>query len=188
MDHEKIEALKLFIEKADKLKNSNFVTRIVKRSGVDLSFNTGQKTVVRRRGPDDENIDAFILTFRFFIQDNEPISLRNIKDVFHSDLATEEEKNNFDEARSNLNTYLEGNTMFNINGMIRRRELMEVFIFGGLSHANSIKKEKYDRWMGSDILAPFVQNEFAVIIFEALNIIVFIQNLCEMVLERANSA
>jgi len=180
MNHEvNIKALMLFIEKADKLKNSSFVTRIINNSGVDLSFGVGKPTVVKRRGPDDENIDAFILTFRFFIQDNESISLRNIKDVFHSDLAKEEEKNNFDEARNNLNTYLEGNTMFNIDGMIKRRELMEVFIFGGLSHANTAKKEKYDKWMRSEILAPFMQNEFSVIIFEVLNIIVFVRNLCD---------
>lgn len=181
----KIKALMLFIEKADKLKNSNFVTRIVSNSGVDFSFRVGKPMVVKRRGPDDENIEAFILTFRFFIQDNEPISLRKIKDVFHSDLATEEEKSNFDEARNHLNTYLDGDTMFNINGMVKRRELMEVFIFGGLSHANIIKKEKYDEWMGSEILAPFMQNEFSVIIYEVLNVIAFVRNLCETVLNRA---
>lgn len=189
MNHEaEINALALFVEKADKLKNSNFVTRLVENSGVNLSAAVGKPTTVTRRGPDDENIEAFILTFRFFIQDNESISLRKIKNAFYSNLATEEEKNNYKEARNSLDQYLDGNTMFNINGMITRRELMDVFIYGGLSHANQKKKVKYDSWMGSSILAPFMQNEFSVIIYEVLNVIVFIRNQCESILKRENYA
>jgi len=146
-----------------------------------------QDSGIKRRGPDDENTEAFVLTFRFFIQDNETISLRNIKDIFHSDMVTEKEKNNFDEARNHLNTYLDGNTMFNINGMIKRRELMDVFIYGGLSHAKPEKKEKYDDWMRNAILAPFMQNEFSVILYEVLNVIVFVRNQCEIVLKRENA-
>ncbi len=77
--------------------------------------------------------------------------------------------------------------MLNINGMIKRRELMNVFIYGGLSHANPEKKEKYDDWMQSEILAPFMQNEFSVILYEVLNVIVFVRNQCEIVLKRENA-
>ena len=185
MDTEKIKYdLKLYIEKADKLRNSNFVKRAIENSGVDLSMGIDKETVISRRGPDDENIEAFVLTFRFFIQDNESISLRKIKDVFHSELATENEKSSFDDARNQLNIFLDGNTMFNINGNITRRKLMDIFIYGGLSHANPEKKTKYDSWMDSNLLAPFMQNEFTVILFEVLNIVVFVRNLCEQILRR----
>jgi len=182
-----IKAMSLFIEKADKLRNSTFVKRITNDSGVNLSTTVGKPTIITRKGPDDENIDAFVLTFRFFIQDNEPISLRKIKNAFYSDLAKEDEKCNYDRARKELNQYLDGYTMFNINGMVTRRELMNVFIYGGLSHANTKKKEMYDGWMGNVMLAPFMQNEFSVIINEVLNFIVFIRNLCESLLKRVNS-
>lgn len=184
---EVISAMSLFIEKADKLRNSNFVKRAVKDSGVDFSASIGEPTTIKRRGPDDENIEAFVLTFRFFVQDNEKISLRKIKDVFESSFVEEKEKNNYNEARNNLNTYLDGATMFNVNGVIQRRTLMEVFIYGGLSHANESKKKKYDHWMGNQLLAPFMQNEFIVILFEVLNVITFIRNQCETVLKRVNA-
>ncbi len=182
-----VSTLKLFIEKADKLKNSTFIKRILDNSGVDFSMGYGKPTTAMLRGPDTENTDAFILTFRFFIQDNEKISLRNIKDIFHSSIATDEEKTNYDQARTNLNAYLDGETMFTIGHKITRRELMDVFIYGGLSHANPQKKAIYDKWMDTDILAQFMRNEFSVIIFEVLNIIIFVRNLSETMLNRTNA-
>lgn len=184
---EVISTMSLFIEKADKLINSNFVKHAVKDSGVDFSTSIGVPPTIKRRGPNDENIEAFVLTFRFFVQDNEKISLRKIKDVFESSFIEEKEKNNYNEARNHLNTYLDGATMFNINGVIQRRTLMEIFIYGSLSHANKNKKKKYDDWMGNQFLAPFMKNEFIVIIFEILNVITFIRNQCETVLKRINA-
>ncbi len=187
MDTEEIiSTLKLFIEKADKLNNGKFVRRIVNDSGVVFSMGVGKPTIAKRRGPDDENIEAFVLTFRFFIQDNESISLRRAKNIFHSDVASEEEKNSFVEARNHLNAYLDGDTMINVKGIIKRRELMDVFIYGGLSHANDKKKKKYDEWMGNELLIPFLQNEFSVILYDVLNVILFVKDLCERVLKRVD--
>ena len=182
-----VEALQLFIEKTNRLKDSNFVKNAIAGSGVNFKAAVGQVTTVTRSGPDQENIDAFVLTFRYFIQDNETISLRNIRDIFHSSYAVAEEKRKFDRARQQLNTFLDGNTMFDIGGKITRRKLMDSFIYGGLSHAKKDKKKQYDSWMGSSILAPFMENEFIVILFETLNIIVFIQNLCDKMLRRINT-
>jgi hypothetical protein len=182
-----VEALQLYIEKADRLKNSNFVKNAIAGSGVNLKAEVGKVTTVTRSGPDQENIDAFVLTFRYFIQDNETISLRNFKDIFHSTYAEAKEKSEFDKARQHLNTFLDGNTMFDLGGKITRRTLMDIFIYGGLSHANKDKKKKYDSWMKSSILAPFMENEFIVILYETLNVIVFIQNLSVQLLKRINT-
>jgi hypothetical protein len=72
--------------------------------------------------------------------------------------------------------------MFNFYGRrITKRELMEVFVFGGLSHANKQKKSLYDEWMSSG-LAPLLQNEFIVVIFEIMNVAQFVKKLNERVL------
>lgn len=178
------ETLKLFIEKADRLKNSNFVKNAIGTSGVNLKAGVGKPTVVTRWGPDQEDVDAFVLTFRFFIQNNETISLRNIKDVFHSPFAEPEEKDGFDKARNCLNSFLDGNTPFNLDGPVTRRDLRDTFIYGGLFHAKGQKKKLYDSWMGTPVLAPFMRNEFIVILFETLNVIVYIQNLTVQILKR----
>ncbi len=179
MDSKTVEAFQLYIEKADKLRNSNFVKRITNSSGITLSAGVGKPTTISKRGPDDENIDAFILTFRFFIQDNELISLRNISMLFKAAVDMEVEATNVDNAREHLNNYLNGNTMFDINGPISRRVLMDTFIYGGLSHANPPKKKQYDSWSGIGVIFPFMQNEFSIILYEVLNVIVYIRNICE---------
>ena len=178
------ETLKLFIEKADRLKNSNFVKNATGTSGVNLKAGVGQPTVVTRTGPDQENVEAFVLTFRYFIQDNETISLRNIEDVFHSPFAEPEEKDGYDEARLFLNNFLDGNTMFNLDGPVTRRYLMDIFIYGGLAHAKRQKKKQYDSWMRIPVLAQFMENEFIVILSETLNVIVYIQHLSDQILKR----
>ncbi len=58
---------------------------------------------------------------------------------------------------------------------------MEVFVFGGLSHANKQKKSLYDHWMRLG-LAALLQNEFIVIIFEVMNVAQFVKTLNERVL------
>ena len=181
---EHIRSLELFVEKSDKLNGSTFVARTIDNSGVNFRWNAGETAVSARRGADSESIDAFVLTFRFFLQDNERTSLRNMVDVFESNLVSIQEREAFHNARDSLNVYLDGDTMFDINGKVTRRRLLDVFIYGGLAHANKDKKQIYDDWMSSSIIEPFVTNEFVVVLFEFLNIVVFIRNLCREILDR----
>jgi hypothetical protein len=78
-----IEALQLFNEKADKLLNSAFVRALA--SGKTEATISGHRQdngsfeiSSELRGPPPEAVEAFVLTFRFFVQDNETTSLRNI--------------------------------------------------------------------------------------------------------------
>ena len=123
-----------------------------------------------------------MLTLRFFVQDNERSSFRNISKLYTDKAISEEHRSEFEKARSYLNGFLDSSTMFNFYGRrITKRELMEVFVFGGLSHANKQKKSLYDQWMRLD-LAPLLQNEFIVIIFEIMNVAQFVKTLNERVL------
>jgi hypothetical protein len=60
--------LELFIEKADKLENSGFVKKIKEEFTLDISIDLSREDPLNIRSirPNQENIDAFILTFRFF--------------------------------------------------------------------------------------------------------------------------
>ncbi len=181
---ETIEILQLFIEKADKLLSSNFVKNVESGSGVNFTLKQGKTPSIKRWGPDQENIEAFVLTFRFFIQNNEKISISNLTKVFDSPFVTAEEKASFEKARQFLNSYLDGNTMFDIRGRIQRRVLMDTFIYGGLSHANREKKITYDSWVNDPLLSSLIVNEFIVILFETLNAIGYFGNLSVQLLER----
>jgi hypothetical protein len=183
MAHSEIRAaLNLFNEKADKLRNSNFVKAALENSGASLSWQEGEPFQITRTGPTEENIDAFVLTLRFFVQDNERSSFRNMSKLYTDKAISEEHRSEFEKARSYLNDFLDSSTMFNFNGKrITKRQLMEVFVFGGLSHANKQKKSLYDQWMRLG-LAPLLQNEFIVIIFEVMNVAQFVKTLNERVL------
>jgi hypothetical protein len=91
-----VSTLKFFNEKADKLRNSNFVKNAVADSGINLSWSEGQPAEVLRRGPNQENIDAFVLTLRFFLQDNERSSFRNLSaKIYSSPLVLDEHRRQF---------------------------------------------------------------------------------------------
>lgn len=152
-------------------------------TGVDISW-TEEGQVVAHRGPNQEAIDAYLLTFRFFIQGNESISFRNMGDNFRN-IDDEEILKKFEEAREALNGFLDGSSHFNVNGMVSRRRLMEVFIFADLSHANySEKRDSYKSWMRDEFMAELMNNEFRLIIGKALIMIYQVDKLCKEVLEK----
>src|SRR6266404_5800044 len=95
MAHSEIRAaLNLFNEKADKLRNSNFVKAALENSGASLSWQEGEQ--ITRTGPTEENIDAFVLTLRFFVQDNERSSFRNMSKFYTDKAISEEHRSEFE--------------------------------------------------------------------------------------------
>ena len=90
-----IKLLELFNEKAEKLARLSFIETIFKyNSGVSIKISKRDDglydLIQERRGPLEEAIDAFVLTIRFFIQDNEPISFRRLAEIY--DMAPIEKK------------------------------------------------------------------------------------------------
>ena len=184
---DKLEPFILFREKAGKLLASTFAQEMAKPNGVDISWSEeGQVTV--HRGPNQEYIDAYLLTFRFFIQGNERISFRNMGENFRDRINDEGLYIKFEAARVALNKFLDGGSHFNINGVVSRRQIMEVFIFGDLSHANyEDKRQHYRAWMADEMLAELMKNEFRSIIAKVLVVIAHVDRICRDAIERHGS-
>ncbi|MBI3413013.1 MAG: hypothetical protein HY051_02965 [Candidatus Aenigmarchaeota archaeon] len=101
-------ALKLFNEKAKKLEGLSFTKMLAEqKTGVTLSGKQGHPLTIERSGPGDEAIDAFVLTLRFFVQDNESISLRNFAHLYAGLPVDQELIDNFNAARDALNSFLD---------------------------------------------------------------------------------
>lgn len=73
------DGLRLFNEKAERLFSSRFWKTFIREgTGISMRFFRNHTITVTRRGPDQDEIESFILTLRFFIQDNEISSFRNL--------------------------------------------------------------------------------------------------------------
>ena len=156
---------------------------------INIDLSRSDVSEVRSIRPNQENIDAFILTFRFFIQDNEAISIRNLQKFFDSNFVTNEEKNKFNAIRKSLNDFLSksSNLIFKEEN-ISNSLLMDTFIYGGLSHATKKKKEKFDLWMSRNDAQEFFWHKFAIIIFTVLQAIQSIRDMLLIVIERNKNA
>ena len=166
-------ALLLFNEKADKLEDLSF-TKELENSGVTISGKLGQPVQAQRHGPDDESIDAFVLTMRFFVQDNEITSFRNMADLYAQLPVNPDLIQQFNDARDKTNSSLDSLTPIKLNNAsLTYRTIFEVFLWGGLAHANPKKKTIYDSWAQNSILFPLLQNEFVFALGVLLNMIFF---------------
>lgn len=170
---EAIKALQLFNEKADKLEGLSF-TKGLAASGVTISVKLGEPIQAQRHGPDDESIDAFVLTMRFFVQDNETTSFRNMAGLYAEMPVDQELIDKFNDARTKTNATLDKPSPIKLNNAeLTYRAIYEVFLWGGLAHANPKKKAVYDTWVPNPILFPLLQNEFVYALGILLNMIFF---------------
>jgi len=178
---EQIKVLKFFNEKATKLENGSFTKIILHEStGVKISYSKTDQPLIEilREGPGDESIDAFALTFRFFIQDNEKSSFRNMAKLYEQLPISQESKIEFNEARKELNDALDSKAPINVDGIfLTYRHIVDIFIYGGLSHANEKKKEEYDIWMLNPFSNHLVTNEFIYVLSYVISLIFYIRDL-----------
>ncbi|BCN93336.1 hypothetical protein THMIRHAM_11210 [Thiomicrorhabdus immobilis] len=171
-----LESFKFFHGKATKLLNSTFAKEMSKPTSVKIIWGENGH-VLLDKGPNQEHIDAYLLTFRFFIQNNEFISFNQMSFSFREKINDNELLNKFEEARSALNGFLDRKSNININRSLTHREIMETFIYGNLSHANK-RRVEYDSWMQDELIRELMRNEFRTIIGKVLIVIKRVDTLC----------
>lgn len=163
MHEEAIDILNLFVEKVERLQSSSLIRTLLK-NGSRLVFSwTDQSGILRTTlsGPHTEQVDAFVLTIRLFMQDNDRISIRNAAKL-HDSLPVSADLNKyFAMHRANLNQFLEGHSMIGIDGdRPTRREVLETVIYGHLSHLDQAKRQRYQAWMANPMAGSVIDFEF----------------------------
>ena len=191
IDNLKLKALqsfRLFNEKADKLRGMSFTKQLIAAdSGFTLKYNKGAEVIQAvRHGPNDESIEAFVLTFRFFVQNNEVISINKMEKLYgklrEAGLLQKQLVEDFNEAREALNRYLDEEPNINFTYIERsftRRQILDTFVYGGLAHANANKKALYDEWKQIPFIFPMLENEFVSSLMTVLAVIAHIANINE---------
>jgi len=122
----------------------------------------------RRRGmrhPTQEEIDAFVDNIRFFIQDNEPISFRNLAKGYCALPLPDEIKKEFNRCRANLNHWLDSKSSLGMkDGPFTHRKVFETFIYGDVAHQNFAKCRLFGKMRQSSISFPLWETLFVEIL------------------------
>lgn len=88
-----IAAFELFNEKAEELLSSTFLNTLLQvgnNYNLSVNWESGEEiSSFVRTGPSKDEIKAFVLDLRYFIQDNEKISFRNLKKLYSNSLLAE---------------------------------------------------------------------------------------------------
>jgi hypothetical protein len=155
--------LELYNEQAEVLLGSRFAAVMFgQMTGVTLSWEEGGPLEATVKGPDDEAVRAFTLTFRMLFRNGDGISFREIAEIYDAASVPAALREDCRWAREAMNQFLDGPTMFEVNQeRITRRRLVEVFLYGGIAHMNPEKRKAYELWRGNPVLFAMMENEFA---------------------------
>ena len=146
------ESLNLFLEKAEKLQRTT-TWKLLAEGGARLSIKAdkGNPVGLEIEGPGEEALDAFILTLRFFIQNNEPTSIRNVCELLQSLPIDQSIKERVGVGRERYNSFLDRKCLAQIDGdQPTHRRVQDVFIYGAFAHAHPEKKAVFKSKSSSD--------------------------------------
>jgi hypothetical protein len=145
----------LFDEMTGVLLDSRFVQRVLGGGPVATTLSweqgpDGGSMTVATDGPDNESVRALVLTIRMFIQDRDGISFGQMREIYDDPSVPPDLRGRFHGCRDGINQFLDAGpsgVSLNHNGQIlTRREILDVVVYGGLSHANPKKRALYEQW------------------------------------------
>jgi hypothetical protein len=159
-----IARLELYNERAVKLEASSFL-RSVLDPEVTLRLLGTPFRVVREGGPDQDSMEAFVLTLRLFVQDRDGLSFRRIKSFYDTIAVSQQLIDEVGEICLRLNHYLDGSSPLVVNDCsISRRELLTVWMNGELAHVDAKQRARLEEWTVKEDIRPFFQYEFEMVI------------------------
>ncbi len=168
-----IATLRLFQEKVEKLLSLKFVDEIRREAGgaiVEYHHEKGWDSIFV--GPSDETLDAVVLTLRLFMQDNERISVRNVRRLYMETDLSSSLKQEFQALGENLNAQLDRATNIAIEEAkhLTFREVLHIFVYG--SHAHTTPKwHRLHSELKTTPFFPLLQNDFVIALAFSLRIL-----------------
>jgi hypothetical protein len=138
--------------------------------------------------PTDEQIDAFVLNLRLFIQSGEcggeNISFRRIAVSFATLPLSADIKTEFARLRDDLNRWLDSQSLLGFGGEpLSNRRILEVFVYGDLAHINSAEKRStHESWAAALYFYPLLKTQFVFVIGKSMEFLRSGSALCERAL------
>ncbi|MEN6641242.1 MAG: hypothetical protein ABFE08_02215 [Armatimonadia bacterium] len=174
-----LQSLRLFNEKAEKLAQTSFSrTVLFESTGWSTHAKVGEPAVVERRGPPQESIEAFVLTFRLFVNKSDLCSLHKVTEAYSQALIRQELRQAFFETQRCLSDYLASPSPFRTeNTCLTHGQILDTFMWGGLAHANVRYKQQYDEWISLGSLSEIHWNQLVIILGTYLKFIIHLHDL-----------
>jgi len=172
---EAIARLTLFIHKVERLQSLSLVRTLLEGgSSFSISWTADSGAVdLAVTGPDAEQIDAFVLTMRLFIQNNDQISLHNMARLYEGLPISERLKQNFTMHRGHLNESLQRRCILSINeDNPTMGEVLETILYGQLSHLDPDKRQRYLTWAQFPMAGSIIHFEFVGVLMQFVRTLV----------------
>ena len=183
-----IRTLERFNEKVDRLGQRGF-TEESRGGGAIVRWEKGRGWDGIHVGPSEKTVEATILTLRFFIQNNESTALSNIAKLYADANIEAEISAHLFEIRDALNSYLDAPSNLSISeeGPMSHRDILYLFIYGDLAHANNSTIEANFRDISSTAFFPLFQEDFSQSVRVLVSALHEIQQLNVIALDRLGS-
>lgn len=178
------ELLEIYISKSNKLSSFNF-DKHVQTIGLGFSAkkNDSDEWEWKFDLPDDKERDAFLMTFRLFIQKNEEISFSGISELCKNSDLSDNWKNEATKVISIYKEYINGfpsPTGGFFPGNPTRWDIMSSILYGEIAHTNNKKAiENLKKWKVDEIREFVLYQEFTKIITRVFTLIEYISHISQ---------
>ncbi|MCH6557378.1 MAG: hypothetical protein IH803_04075 [Nitrospirae bacterium] len=171
-----IDTLRFFNEKVAVVEGLSFAAKAATqqvRAVVEWKRGKGWESIYV--GPEWEPIHALVLTLRFFVQDNEAISLRKMAKLYGRLKIARATAGEFLALRKELNDFLDSTTSISIQEgrQLSHRDVFQLFLYGDLAHGTRKKRQTVQSFSRTPFFS-IVQADFA------RTLIVFVRVLPEL--------
>ncbi|GEM_PF-3223716 len=159
------ETLKIFIERAERVLRSGLVQNVLSHQlGYSMKWKIGEGITIQYPDCHEDDRDAFVLSLRLFIQNNDTISIHNVSQIIETLPVSNTVKEPFRQQRAELNRYLDSNPMFTAFGEPKNyRDLLNTFVYGDLSHFDANLRPAFLRWMTDPLVRPHMKTQFLMV-------------------------
>jgi len=178
LDAEAAAAVELFRQKFGKLQRSS-VWQAIQTNQIRFSVSAeiGDPVRLAVEGPSEEAVDAFVLTVRFFLQNNESISISRLVGLLESLPLESDLRARVTEMRTAFNAALDRPCGIQVDSVHpSNRDVLEIFIYGGLAHANQRKRAEFEGWSRQPIVFGMMSQVFYSTLVKVLHFLVFLDH------------
>ncbi len=186
-----LQRLKLFNEKAEGIRRGRFANQVFHPKHGFTWLTPGDGSMETEwHGADEDATKALALDLRYFIwsQNRDGINLKQVLELYETLPVCEPDKRTVKDLVNSLESALDADAIIIGTEPVTWRRLLEVFMYGGLAHANDDKRALYKRWMKTESLATLMLYNFEKIVKAMVYVICQVRHVNERVIKALESS